>query len=260
MVVKLSADQSRAAANDRVAVGREGITDVLSTPIPPDELLYLVSGHTDREAWAASRARAVDLILAELDKVHFPITAASRVLDFGCGCGRILAGWEDRVPLLYGVDINPQLVAFCREHISFGEIWQCAYAPPLSLKDQSLDLVYSASVFTHMGLVGCLEWAAELARIIRPGGMLMMSYHGDYYARALPAEDYKRLLAGNAMVHLHGKTEDTYEGSNYYATYMTLAFVKALFRDFDLLSLRDSNVEGPCHFGAHQDIAVFRRR
>jgi SAM-dependent methyltransferase len=161
----------------------------LTTEIPPDELMFLVSNHNDRGGWATSRRAAVaDVIIPLLKQVSTKPPA--RILDFGCGCGRILAGWEGLLSgaAMTGVDINQKLVTFCQETIDFAKVYQSKPYPPLDFSDDAFDFVYAASVFTHMRFVRLLQWSAEMARIISPGGMLMISFHGSYYEPVVDAQ------------------------------------------------------------------------
>jgi SAM-dependent methyltransferase len=235
----------------------------LTTEIPPDDLLYLVSGHADRVGWGASRRAAViDVIIPLLEQAQTKFPA--HILDLGCGCGRILAGWEGLLngATLSGVDINQRLVAFCQEKIGFARVARCGPYPPLSFKDDTFDFVYAASVFTHMRFVPLLQWATEMARIVMPGGTLMVSFHGAYYEPIVEqqgAQALHKLRERGWYVHLYGKADETFEGSNLYATFLTTEFVRTLFRGFELKALRLAEQSGPSHFAAHQDIAVFRR-
>jgi SAM-dependent methyltransferase len=238
----------------------------LSTPIPPVQLIRMVSGEVDSSHWAASRRSAVsDAILPQLREAGVELPPRAEILDFGCGCGRILAGWEGLLPesgRLFGVDINDDLVAFCKANIPFAAVSHSKYDPPLDFADAKFDFVYGASVLTHMTLPTCLRWAAEFARIIKPGGTLMMSYHGAYYAgklRELSQDGELRLQRDGYYIHLHGEELRTFRGSNDYASFMTSEFVTALFNRFDLLRLRPGNSSNPTHFASYQDVAILRR-
>jgi SAM-dependent methyltransferase len=235
----------------------------LTTQIPPDDLLFLVSNHSHREGWAASRqAAVVDVILPLLKQVDFK--HPKHILDFGCGCGRILAGWEGLLndATLTGVDVHPKLAAFCQEHIRFAQVFQSAPYPPLHFIDNSFDFVYAASVFTHMKYDQLSLWANEMARIITSGGLLMVSYHGPYYENILDQYGHHAiplLRERGYYVHVYGNEHDTFLGSNLYATYLTSDFIRSLFNGFELIVERSSTKEGPSHFAAYQDIAVFKR-
>jgi len=238
---------------------------VLSTPLPPPDLMLLVTGNADSTQWAASRRLAVEDIQGQLKALDIQLGRDAEILDLGCGCGRLLAGWEGLLPdtaILHGVDINPQLVAFCQDNIPFASVSCCNYDPPLGFDRAKFDLVYCASVFTHMTLPACLRWAAELARVVKPGGTLMISYHGEYYIdtlRGLAADGEKRLRRDGYYMFLHGEEEQTFLGSNYYASFMTTDFVSALFNGFALLHLHQPIKDGTTYFTAGQDIAIFRR-
>src|SRR5262249_30862924 len=115
-------------------------------------------------------------------------------LDFGCGCGRILAGWEHRLlpgTRLYGCDINPDLIAFYRDNIPFAEAWVSLIEPPIArVANASMDFVYAASVFTHVTVLQARARSAEMRRIVKPGGILMISYSGSYYEKLLAADTF----------------------------------------------------------------------
>jgi SAM-dependent methyltransferase len=237
--------------------------ETLTTEIPPDDLLFLVSNHSNRELWGASRrAAVVNVILPLIEQAGF--TTRMHILDFGCGCGRILAGWEGLLngATLDGADINPRLIDFCKTNVNFARVAQSGICPPLPYKDASFDLVYAASVFTHMKFVTLLQWAGEMARIIMPGGALMLSFHGTYYEPIIKGygpDALRKLNEKGYYVHIYGKEDETFEGSNAYATYLSIDFIGSLFKGFELKTVRRAADKGPTHFGAHQDIAIFKR-
>src|SRR6516164_1636066 len=116
-----SARYPKAEIDKEIAEHRSDLRN-LSTPVPNEKLVYLVSGHTNTKTWAASRQSAVhDVIIPRLRECGFNLEQCHAILDFGCGCGRILAGWEGSLGAaeLCGVDVNPDLIAFCNEHIGF---------------------------------------------------------------------------------------------------------------------------------------------
>ncbi|MGY1688890.1 class I SAM-dependent methyltransferase [Geodermatophilus sp. SYSU D01105] len=57
--------------------------------------------------------------------------------------------------------------------------------PPLPFDDGRFDLVLGYSVFTHLPVDHQDAWLAELRRVTRPGGLLLLTVHGrSAYANA----------------------------------------------------------------------------
>src|ERR1043165_8053538 len=49
---------------------------------------------------------------------------------------------------------------------------------PLPYKDQMFDLIYSLSVFTHLSENHASQWLSEMNRVLKPGGILIITIHG----------------------------------------------------------------------------------
>ena len=123
------------------------------------------------EAWVAlvregSRSEAHDTVLREL----LPPPGGD-ALDVGCGEGRwtrylAAAGWRAT-----GVDRSEALVGAARAEHGDGE-YAVGEAEGLPVGDSSVDLVLCVNVLMH---VVALEPAvAELARVLRPGGVAVV--------------------------------------------------------------------------------------
>ncbi len=103
-----------------------------------------------------------------------------RVLDFGCGSGKVMrhflpeaAGCE-----LWGCDIDGRSVDWINAELSPPlHAFANGEAPPLDQPSSSFDLVWSVSVFTHL-TDHWAGWLAELHRILRPGGLAIVSFLG----------------------------------------------------------------------------------
>ena len=63
--------------------------------------------------------------------------------------------------------------------------------PPLPYADGMFDFVYANSVFTHVPCSLMDRWAAELRRIIRPGGFLIISVlDANHYLRDITYREF----------------------------------------------------------------------
>jgi SAM-dependent methyltransferase len=233
---------------------------MLTTPAPPTELIQLVTGENNTKQFLLSRRPAVEEILRFLSEANVDIHKCKHILDWGCGCGRILAGWEgllERDVHLVGVDVNPQLIEFCKNSIKYADAQVCGYMPPLNFSTGYFDIIYGASVYTHLTVSAMKAWTRELVRLLRLGGVLILSFHGSYYLDTLKDLDPEgpRMLKENGYyLYVH---PNACLGSNDYAAFHTVDFLKALFKDLSLLKAYSGVT--PSSFAAHQDILVLRR-
>lgn len=104
-----------------------------------------------------------------------PLHPQSRVLDFGVGWGRILRFFlkdvEERN--LFGVDVDPDILKVCKQIGMPGVFSKVAPSGPTAFDNESFDLIYAYSVFSHLAEPVHLEWIKELSRILKRGGVLI---------------------------------------------------------------------------------------
>jgi SAM-dependent methyltransferase len=148
-------------------------------PIPPRALRKRVHGHTQLYSFERVGAAVCKDILDAVH-AHISLDPRSRVLDFGCGCGRVLVYFKDSTGCdMIGSDIDGEAIAWCRDNLSgFGTFIRNGVEPPLPLADSSIDLVYSVSVFTHLPEKMQFQWLRELHRVVKPGGLLLLTTRG----------------------------------------------------------------------------------
>jgi SAM-dependent methyltransferase len=147
-------------------------TDV---PLPPLELTGRV-GRASAFDEVGRRTKAE--ILARLPEGW--LFAGKRGLDFGCGAGRTLRHFlaEARVAEIYGCDIDEPSIAWLAGNLSPPlHVLRNDEAPPLPLDDDSFDLVWAISVFTHLADL-CADWLVELHRILGAEGLLITTIAG----------------------------------------------------------------------------------
>ncbi len=216
-----------------------------SLPIPPRELHALVSGddELDLSAFFDVGRFCADSVVGLLKKRGLDIDDLGAILDFGCGCGRVIRYFNSlKRAKLYGTDYNPKMIAWCKKNLPFAEFEVNGLSPPLVYGDGSFGLIYTFSVFTHLSEALQVSWVAELSRVLKTGGYLLLTTHGGPYADAfLPAHQREQFRSGQLVVLNEGSS-----GANYCTTFHPAAYVqRSLVKGFEILEFVPG--KGPSH-------------
>jgi SAM-dependent methyltransferase len=118
------------------------------------------------------------------------------VLDWGCGCGRLARHLAPHIGRqFFGCDIDADNVSWCAANLP-GSYKASLLSPPLPYEDKSFDVIYGLSVFTHLRANWETAWLKELHRVLKPGGTILMSVHGQTAIdfAALEPSVYKNLM------------------------------------------------------------------
>jgi SAM-dependent methyltransferase len=203
------------ATYERIQSLRPGAAAVAEDdlPVPPAALRVRVAGTADL-AWFVEGGRlAEQTIRAALERHGGTLDDVEALLDFGCGCGRVTRRFAGRGGV-HGSDTNEDAIAWCRKNLPFALFETNALEPPLAFADASFDLVYGLSVFTHLTVELQCAWLDELARVLRPGGLLLLTTHGDAYRDRLGNEEREAYARGEIVVRWEQAT-----GTNLCAAY-----------------------------------------
>ena len=202
-------------------------------PVPPPALRFQVAG-TDDADWFLKGGELGALAIGEaLASQGLRLAQFRNVLDFGCGCGRVIRhlASHDAVQL-HGSDLNIEAIRWCDENLDFAEFGSNGAEPPLRYRQDSLDLVYAFSVFTHLAETIQLAWLSELHRVIRPGGILLLSVHGDACRDLMLELERRRYDDGWLVVRWEDKS-----GQNECAAFHPDSYVRRVMgREYEILS------------------------
>ena len=126
----------------------------------------------------------------------FPAERYESVLDFGCGCGRVARQLIQQVPRprrYVGIDVHPELIDWCREHLRPAApgfefhhhdvrdalVNAGADKPdvlPFPVADASVTLLEALSIFTHIVERQLPFYLREAARVVREDGEINASF------------------------------------------------------------------------------------
>jgi SAM-dependent methyltransferase len=129
--------------------------------------------------------------------ISLATTDAPRVVDIGCGCGKMARFFVMNPKVQYlGLDVFGPAVAWCREAFqhfpSFRfehlDVYSSVYNPSgamqpevvvLPIADATADVVICASLFTHLLESAFVRYLGEVARILAPNGRALISIHDE---------------------------------------------------------------------------------
>jgi SAM-dependent methyltransferase len=206
----------------------EGVDTVEEVPVPPPLLrVQVTGGWAERSIWLNEGAKDATLIMEMLKRNGSLIEEMSAILDFGCGCGRVARHWVDlQGPEIHGTDVSRGAVRWCRRNLGFMRTVRCRAEPPLEYDDGVFDFVYSLSVFTHLSEQTGRHWLAELVRVLRPGGLLLFTVHGERSAGELDSVRLERFRRGELVF---AERSSALAGTNAYASFHPPEYVRHEF-------------------------------
>lgn len=100
------------------------------------------------------------------------LASGARVLEVGCGTGLILRDVTPLAGSATGLDLSHGMLRAARSR-SLRVVQGSATALPFP--DGHFDLVYSFKVLAHVPAIG--DAVAEMARVTRPGGRMMLEFY-----------------------------------------------------------------------------------
>jgi 2-polyprenyl-3-methyl-5-hydroxy-6-metoxy-1,4-benzoquinol methylase len=118
-----------------------------------------------------SRQREIERSSKRYMRQLVPHDGPLTVLDVGCGTGLNAGILRDMGHSIVGVDLSPVAV---EKFTALGfEGYVCDIVEGMPLADERFDLVYASEIIEHVSDTD--SFLAELARVLIPGGLLMLS-------------------------------------------------------------------------------------
>ena len=149
-------------------------------PLPPLELRQITAAPNLPEfLWTG--LVDMDRIMTLYEKVANNANEESTtILDFGCGCGRMVRFLNNYSTshAIHACEVNPDHVDWCRDNLNNIHVSKCDTLPPLPYQDQMFNLIYGLSIFTHLSENHATQWLSEMKRVLKPGGILIVTIHG----------------------------------------------------------------------------------
>jgi ubiquinone/menaquinone biosynthesis C-methylase UbiE len=128
------------------------------------------------ESFNTSAVARDDAILRELLRIAAP-AGGERWLDAACGPGLVSRALAPLVAAVHGVDATPAMIDVARREAAAlpNVTFALGDATALELRDASFDGALARFAIHHVPVPGRL--VAELARVVRPGGAVVVADH-----------------------------------------------------------------------------------
>jgi SAM-dependent methyltransferase len=160
-------------------------------PLPPLPLIQLV-GSSD-----AGDFHSVGRHIFDLVRERCAVEPNHRILDIGSGSGRAavhFARFLSPETSYEGLDVSLPLLEWCRREITprypnfrftHADLSNTLYRRDAGsdaagytfpYPDSSFDTAFATSVFTHLVPASARRYASEIARVLRPGGLALLTF------------------------------------------------------------------------------------
>lgn len=231
---------------------QEFISGHPSFALPPAGLAFDAYGHI-RADWYYETGAATAGYLAGIILRH--TTNPESILDWGCGAARVIRHMPEKMPgapALFGVDYNARTIEWCRGNIPEITFQANGLVPPLEFAENSFDCVYGLSVLTHLSAPVHFKWRDELLRVLKPGGVMIVSTNGDHFAHADLSETELTVYSSGECVEHDLITE----GKKWFTAYQSSAFMREnLMKDLDIVE----HIARPALPGFLQELWIVRK-
>jgi cyclopropane fatty-acyl-phospholipid synthase-like methyltransferase len=159
---------------------------------------YVATGRsdwTDEEFFASGEQQIAEDILTDMGNIcQGKDPREMRILEIGCGAGRLTRAFAKRFGEVHAVDISGEMVAAAREAVKDfpgAHIYQNNGCDLQVVPQLEFDFAYSAIVFQHIPSRDIIEnYVREVHRLLKPGALFKFWVQGDTSVQENPDETW----------------------------------------------------------------------
>ena len=236
--------------------------DDTGVKVPPAWLIQAFTGALDTDDHIESGKRSADFYVDLYNRYCGDFNDVERVLDFGCGCGRVLSYMPSGGNARYfGVDLRDDALEWLRETMPEGTFVVGTAMPPVDIGVEDFDLIYSVSVLTHLTQEQEGAWLDEWHRLLKDGGYLIATFRAEDWVEQFAYENQKGAIRrewrdNDGFCYQKHRYWEGIFPEYYSGTYQTVEYVRSewgrRFEILDILPAADTPNE--------QNTAIMRKR
>ena len=202
---------------------------------PPDYFLYETFALDYYQYLHQGKCNANEIIdiISPLINLSIP---GKKILDWGCGPARVVRHLPEMLShkhLIYGTDYNSKYINWCSNNLSGISFAANSLYPPIAFENNYFDFIYSLSILTHLSEKNHFAWIAEIDRLLKPGGILIISTQGSAYKNKMLKNERKEFEKGNIVVRNYLK-----EGHRIFTAFQPETFMRELLNGFEIITLQ----------------------
>lgn len=198
--------------------------------LPPDYLMY-ESFQLDYAKYYHGGSKTAKWLIGLLEK-HTNLEG-KKILDWGCGPGRIVRHLPQLTNYrseLFATDYNESSINWCKEYIEGVTFDHNGIEAKLAYGKNTFDIIYGISIFTHLSEQMHTAWTIELSRVLKEGGILLVTTQGDNFIPKLSPSEQMRFNEGELITR-----GDVKEGHRTYSAFHPDSYLFKLFGEFTIL-------------------------
>lgn len=150
---------------------------------------------TDEEFFASGERTVAEEVLTDMTNIcQGKDPGAMRVLEIGCGAGRVTRALAQVFGEVWGVDISGEMIERARAALAafpHAHVLQNNGTDLSALGDIQFDFAFSSIVFQHIPSREVIEtYVREVHRVLRPGGLFKFQVQGDSSVESTPEDTW----------------------------------------------------------------------
>lgn len=220
--------------------------------LPPPYMLFEAFQMNFEKYFSGGKNTAQWII--ELTKPFLDLENAT-ILDWGCGPARVVRHLKQEIGNnchVFGTDYNQDTIEWCKKNIDEVVFEKNGIHPPANFQNEQFDLIYGISIFTHLSEKNHYDWLAELLRITKKNGIILITTHGDAFKEKLTSAE-QVLFNQNELV-VRG---NVVEGHRVYTAFQPSQFLKNMFENKVVIV---KHIDGQKkNWGIEQDVWILKK-
>jgi len=150
---------------------------------------------TDEDFFASGEQQIAEDVLTDMENIcQGKDPRDMRVLEIGCGAGRLTRALARQFGEVHAVDISGEMVAAARQALAGypnAHVYQNNGCDLAVIPQREFDFAYSAIVFQHIPSREVIEtYVREVHRLLRPGALFKFWVQGDTRTESSPEDTW----------------------------------------------------------------------